>query len=107
MCRVGLTPGIVTKYHIAMTIIREEGDATWPRTQTLPALIRQDRGHVLYRAHIVLVGTPISKLLDRICQLRARTLSLFFQLNVDGGDQILLNNPCKKYRLDVFFHLGL
>ena len=65
----GLTPGIVTKYHIAMTIISERGDATWPRTQTLPALIRQDRGHVLYRAHIVLVRTPISKLLDRICQL--------------------------------------
>ena len=60
----GLTPGIVTKYHIATMIIREQSDATWTRTQTLPALIRQDRGHVLYRAHIVLVGTPISKLLD-------------------------------------------
>ena len=69
VCRVGLTPGIVTKYHIAIMIIREQSDATWPRTQTLPALIRQDRGHVLYRAHIVLVRTPISKLLDRICQL--------------------------------------
>ena len=86
MPQPGLTPGIVTKYHIAIMIIRERGDATWPRTQTLPALIRQDRGHVLYRAHIVLVRTPISKLLDRICQLRAKTLSLFFQLNVDDGD---------------------
>ena len=62
----GLTPGIVTKYHIAMTIISERGDATWPRTQTLPALIRQDMGHVL--AHFVLVGTPISKLLDMSAQ---------------------------------------
>ena len=76
VCRVGLTPGIVTKYHIAMTIIREQGDATWPRTQTLPALIRQDRGHVLYRAHIVLVGTPISKLLDMSAQSQDTILLL-------------------------------
>ena len=66
----GLTPGIVTKYHIATMIIREQSDATWTRTQTLPALIRQDRGHVLYRAHIVLVGTGIlvHRMLDRTCQ---------------------------------------
>ena len=73
----GLTPGKVTKYHIAVIIIREQGDATWTRTQTLPALIRQDRGHVLYRAHIVLLRTPISRMLDRHHHLR----SLLYQSN--------------------------